>query len=151
LLLIPAALVRETTDQGETIMRPRKTLVLVHCAVLALSGLGALTGRADTLIRTLAYDLGADAYVQGSAVSFSSPVLLDLVRTDSNRLVTIAMMRTDSGGILPLASKENSAGHGLPTLIVQADPVPEPSPAALAAGGFLLLLFRFSAQWTARR
>jgi hypothetical protein len=123
-------------------MRRLTELAVVHFAVLAVSGLGVMTGRAETLIGTEAYDLGADTHLQGSAAT---------INVGTNGLVTLTMMRTDNGGILELVARENALGYGWPTLSVEAAPVPEPSPAALAAAGFLLLLFRFSGQWTARR
>jgi len=87
----------------------------------------------------------------GGVVSFSSPLLLDLVRNDLNGLVTIALNRTDNASFIDLVSREAVTAFQLPTLVVEANPLPEPSPVALAGAGFLVLLFRLSAQWTPRR
>lgn len=87
----------------------------------------------------------------GGQLSFSSPLLLDLVRNDLNGLVTIALNRTDNASFIDIASRESVAGYQLPTLVVEANLLPEPSPVTLAGAGLLVLLFRFSAQWTPRR
>lgn len=54
----------------------------------------------------------------GATLTFSSPALLDLVRNDTNGLVTLALRRVDAAGIIHLYSKENTGGFAPPTLTV---------------------------------
>jgi len=87
----------------------------------------------------------------GGVVSFSSPLLLDLVRNDLNGLITIALNRSDNANLIDIVARETATTYQPPRLVVEANPIPEPSPITLAVGGFLVLLFRFGAQWTLRR
>jgi hypothetical protein len=81
----------------------------------------------------------------GAVHSFSSAGLLDLIRNDTNDLVTIALRRTDAKGIIQLASDENTLGYLVPTLEIEAPgivAVPEPGTAIVGIGLLATALLR---------
>lgn len=81
----------------------------------------------------------------GAVHSFSSTALTDLIKNDTNGLVTVMLRRTDTQGVLHLASAENTLGYAAPTLTVTAPSiaaVPEPGTAAVGVALFAVALAR---------
>ncbi len=85
-------------------------------------------------------------------VSLFSPALSDLLHNDSKVLMTLDMHGADTQCPLQIGSGDTTTGFLVPTsAIIKVNVIPEPSPAVLAAAGFLVLLIRLNSQWTTRR
>ena len=81
----------------------------------------------------------------GAQHSFSTSSLLDLVKSDTNGLLTIALNRNDTKGIIHIASDENTSGFLVPTLVIDTPSlaaVPEPGTGLIGLGLLGLGIFR---------